>query len=63
VTEMKRRKWNNFFYSGSLNHRSISNLPRQPEFGFHNIQKFYKSNTKITLLSNETYKIFDSHKI
>jgi len=52
----------NYFYTSSLNHRATSSLPRQPESGFHYIQKFYKSNTKITLLNNKTHKIFDSHK-
>jgi len=52
----------NCFYTGSFNHRVTSNLPRQPEPGFHYIQKFYKSNTKITLLNNKTHKIFDSQK-
>jgi len=52
----------NYFYTGSLNHRATSSLPGQLEFGFHYIQKFYKSHTKITLLNNKTHKIFDSHK-
>jgi len=30
--------------------------------GFHYIQKFYKSHTKITLLNKETQNIFDSQK-
>jgi len=51
----------NCFYTGSLNHRATSSLPRQLEPGFHYIQNFYKSNTKITLLNNKTHKIFDSH--
>jgi len=50
------------FYTGSLNHRATSSLPRQLESGFHYIQKFYKSHTKITLLNNKIHKIFDSHK-
>ena len=50
------------FYTGSLNHKATSSLPRQPEPGFHYIQKFYKSHTKVTLLNKETHKIFDSHK-
>jgi len=52
----------NCFYIGSLNHRATSSLSGQPELGFHYIQKFYKSHTKITLLNKETHKIFDSHK-
>jgi len=50
------------FYSGSLNHRPTSSLSGQPEPSFHYIQKFYKLNTKITLLNNKTHKSFDSHK-
>ena len=52
----------NCFYTGSLNHRATSNFPRPLEPGFHYIQNFYKSNTKITLLNNKSHKIFDSHK-
>ena len=52
----------NCFYTSSLNHRATSSLPRQPEHGFHYIQKFYKSHTMITLLNNKTHKIFDSQK-
>jgi len=52
----------NCFYTGSLNHRATFSLPGQPEPGFHYIQKFYKSHTKITLLNNKTHKIFYSHK-
>jgi len=59
---MMERRMHNCFYTGSLNHRATSSLPGQPESGFHYIQKFYKSNTKITLLNNKTHKIFDSHK-
>jgi len=51
----------NCFYTGSLNHRATSSLLGQPELGFHYIQKFYKSHTKIKLLNNKTHKIFDSH--
>jgi len=51
-----------YFYIGLLNHRATSSLPGQPEPGFHYIQKFYKSQTKITLLNNKTHKIFDSRK-
>jgi len=58
---MKERELHSYFYTG-LNHRATSSLPGQPEFGFHYIQKFYKSHTKITLLNKETHKIFDSHK-
>jgi len=46
------------FYTGSLNHRATSSLLGQPEAGFHYIQKFYKSHTKITLLNKENHKIF-----
>ena len=59
---MKEREMHNCFYIGSLNHRATSSLPGQSEPGFHYIQKFYKSHTKITLLNKETHKIFDSHK-
>ena len=59
---MKEREMHSCFYTGSLNHRATSSLPGQPEFGFHYIQKFYKSNTKITLLNNKTHKIFVSQK-
>ena len=52
----------NCFYTGSLNHRATSSLPGQPKPGFHYIQKFYKSHTKITLLNNKTHKIFYSQK-
>ena len=52
----------NCFYIGSLNHKATSSLPGQPEPGFHYIQKFYKSHTKITLFNNKTHKFFDSHK-
>jgi len=59
---MKKRELHNCFYIGSLNHRATSNLPGQPKPGFHHIQKFYKSHTKITILNKENHKIFDSHK-
>jgi len=61
VSEMKERELHSCFYIGSLNHRVTSSLPKH-EPNFHYIQKFYKSHTKITLLNNETHKIFDSHK-
>jgi len=50
----------NWCYTGSLNHRVTSSFSGQPEPGFHYIQKFYKSNTKITLL-NKKHKIFLTH--
>ena len=59
---MREREMHSCFYTGSLNHRATSSLPRQPKPGFHYIQKFYKSHTKITLLNNKTHKIFDSQK-
>jgi len=62
VSEMRERELHNYFYIGSLNHRAISSLLGQSELGFHNIQKFYKSHTKITLLNKKTHKIFNSHK-
>jgi len=62
VSEMRERELHNCFYTGSLNHKAISSLPGQHEPGFHYIQKFYKSNTKIRLLNKEPQKIFDSHK-
>jgi len=46
------------FYTSSLNHRATSSLPGEPELGFHNIQKFYKSHTKITLLNKEKHQDF-----
>jgi len=52
----------NYFYTGSLNCRATSSLLGQLEPGFHYVQKFYKSNSKITLLNNKTHKIFDSQK-
>jgi len=58
---MRERKLHNFFYIGLLNHRATSSLTGQPELGFHNIQKFYKSHTKITLLNKETHKKLDTH--
>jgi len=62
VNEIKERELHNCFYTGSLNHRATSSLLGQPDPGFHYIQKFYKSHTKITLLNKETHKIFDSYK-
>jgi len=56
---MKGREWYNCFYTSSLNHRATSSLPGQPQSGFHYIQKFYKSHTKITLLKKHT--IFLTH--
>jgi len=54
---MKRRECHNYFYTGSLNHKATSSLLGQHEPGFHYIQKFYKSHTKITLLNKETHTI------
>jgi len=51
VSEIRERELHNYFYTGSLNHKTTSSLPRQPEPDFHYIQKFYKSNTKIRLLN------------
>jgi len=59
---MKERELHNCFYTGSLNHKVTSSLPRKPKPGFHYIQKFYKSNTKMTLLNKEIHMIFDSQK-
>jgi len=59
---MRERELHSCFYTGSLNHIATSNLPGQPKPGFHYIQKFYKSNTKIRLLNKEPHKIFESHK-
>jgi len=59
---MRERELHSCFSTSSLNHRATFNLPGQPEPGFHYIQKFYKSHTKITLLNKITHKIFDSHK-
>ena len=52
-SEMRERRMHNCFYIGSLNHRATYNFPGQLEPGFHYIQKFYKSHTKITLLNIE----------
>ena len=62
MSEMRERELHSCFYTNSLNHRVTSNLPGQLEPGFHYIQKFYKSNTKIWLLNKETHKTFDSQK-
>ena len=62
MSEKRERELHSYFYTGSLNRKATSSLPGQPEPGFHYIQKFYKSNTKIRLLNKEPYKIFDSHK-
>jgi len=59
---MRERRKHSWFYTGSLNHRATSSFLGQHEPGFHYIQKFYKSQTKITLLNTKTHKIFDSHK-
>jgi len=59
---MREREIHNYFYTSLLNHKAISSLPGQLEPGFHYIQKFYKSHTKVTLLNNKAHKIFDSHK-
>jgi len=45
-----------------FNHIATYSLLGQPEPGFHYIQKFYKSHTKITLLNKETHIIFYSQK-
>ena len=58
---MRERRLHNCFYTSSLNHRATSSLPGQPEPGFHYIQKFYKSQTKITLL-NTKHTRFLTHK-
>ena len=52
MSEIKGREWHNCFYIGSLNHKATSSLLGQPKFGFHYIQKFYKSHTKIFEQSN-----------
>jgi len=52
----------NCFYTGSLNHRATSNFPGQLEPGFHYIQKFYKSNTKITLLNTKHTRLLIHNK-
>jgi len=62
VSEMKERELHSFFI---LVH-SITELrpvyQDNLELGFHYVQKFYKSHTKVTLLNKETHKIFYSHK-
>jgi len=60
---MRERELHNCFYTGSLIHKATSSLSGQHELGFHYIQKFYKSNTKIRLLNNEPHKIFDSQNL
>jgi len=60
---MRERRLHNYFYTGSLNHRATSNLPGQPEPGFHYIQKFYKSETKITLLNTKHTRFLTHTKI
>jgi len=62
VSEMRERELHSCCYTGSLNHKATSSLPRQLEPDFHYIQKFYKSHTKIRLLNKETHNIFDSFK-
>jgi len=62
VSEMRERELHYCFYTNSLDHRVTSSLPGQSEAGFHYIQKFYKSNTKIRFLNKEPHKIFDSQK-
>jgi len=59
---MRKRELHNCFHTGSLNNRATSSSSGQLEPGFHYIQKFYKSNTKIRLLNKEPHKIFDSQK-
>jgi len=51
------------FYTGSLNHGATSSFPGQLEPGFHYIQKFYKSNTKITLLNTKHTRLLTHKKI
>jgi len=62
VSKIREREFGNCFYTCSLNHIAISSLPRQPKPGFHYFRKFYKTQTKITLLNNRNIKIFDSNK-
>jgi len=59
---MMERRMHNCFYIGSLNHRATSSFPGQPEPGFHYIQKFYKSNTKITLLNTKHTRLLTHTK-
>jgi len=61
--EMKERRMHNYFYTGSLNHRATSSFPGQHEPGFHYIQKFYKSNTKITCLNTKHTRFLTHTKI
>jgi len=51
VREMRERELHNCFSIGLLNHKATSSLQGQIESGFHYIQKFYNSHTKITLLN------------
>ena len=62
MSEMRERELHSCFYTGSLNHKATSSLLVQSEHGFHYVQKFYKSHTKITLLNKEAHNFFDSHK-
>jgi len=59
---MRKRELHSYFYTSSPNQRATSSSPGKPEPGFHYIQKFYKSNTKIILLNKEPHEIFESHK-
>jgi len=43
---MREKGLDNCFYTGSLNHKATSNLPIQPESGFHYYKKFYKSQNR-----------------
>jgi len=49
---MKERKLDSCFYTGSLNHRATSSTQEQLEPYLHYYQKFYKPQTKITLLKS-----------
>jgi len=55
---MKGRDWHKCFNIYSLNHKATSSLLGKLELGFHYIQKFYKSHTKITLLNKEKHQDF-----
>jgi len=62
-SEMRERKMHSCFYTGSLNHIATSSFPGQPKPGFHYIQKFYKSQTEITLLNTKHTRFLTHTKI
>jgi len=66
VSEMREKELHSCSYTGSLNHRATSSLLGQSEPSFHYVRKFYKSHTKITILTKKhtrflTHKNLDTH--